>query len=123
MSATPARPLSRMRRAIAKVMTESAAIPQFAIELELDAHALIARREATRPRFSLTDVLVASCAASLRAHPDVNASYADAGIVQHDEVNVALAVALDDGLISPVVRAADRRGLDELAAERTRLTA
>jgi pyruvate dehydrogenase E2 component (dihydrolipoamide acetyltransferase) len=56
-------------------------------------------------------------------HPDVNASYTDDGIVRHEQRNVAVAVALDGGLISPVIAGADTLTLAELGAERVRLTA
>ncbi len=113
-------PLTRMRRAIVKSMSHSAAVPQFGIEMDLDASQLVAAR--AQVRFSYTDALTASVAQALRDHPAVNASYTDEGIVLHDEVNVALALALDDGLISPVIARADERTLAELAAERRRLT-
>jgi pyruvate dehydrogenase E2 component (dihydrolipoamide acetyltransferase) len=119
---TEAKPLTRMRRAIAKSMTLSAAVPQFGIEMTLDAAALSAARArrdiVARP--SYTDALVASVAQALRDHPAMNASYVEDGILEHEDVNVALAVALDEGLISPVIVHADRRTVTELAAERSR---
>lgn len=118
-------PLSRMRRVIAKTMSASAAIPQFAIEIALDVSGLTERRNQVEGevRPSYLDALVASVAAALRDHPWVNASFTEEGIVRHDEVNVALAVAIEEGLISPVILAADTLSLSELRAERVRLTA
>jgi pyruvate dehydrogenase E2 component (dihydrolipoamide acetyltransferase) len=121
---TEAEPLTRMRKAIAKTMTASAAVPQFAVEMSLDtgsAAALRAGIEAER-RPSFVDLLVASCAAALRDHPGINVSFTEDGIVHHEQINVAIALALDDGLISPVVASADRLGLEQLGAERRRLT-
>ncbi len=120
---TDAVPLTRMRRAIVKAMTQSAATPQFGIEMTLDASQLVAARArlSIDERFSYSDALTASVAQALREHPAVNASYGEDGIVLHDEVNVALALALDDGLISPVIARAAERTLAELAAERRRL--
>lgn len=116
-------PLSRMRRAIVKSMSVSATVPQFAIEMAVNMSALTSIRarlpEAERP--SHTDVLVASVAQALTEHRALNASYTDDGIVLHDQVNVALAVALDDGLISPVIIDADRLAIGRLASERERL--
>jgi pyruvate dehydrogenase E2 component (dihydrolipoamide acetyltransferase) len=119
-----AEPLSRMRKAIAKAMSVSATIPQFAVEMSLDVAALAALRgeieKQLRPSYA--DALVASAAAALRDHPDLNASFTEDGILRHDEVNVALAVAVDEGLISPVITAADHLSLAEIKAERLRIT-
>jgi pyruvate dehydrogenase E2 component (dihydrolipoamide acetyltransferase) len=122
---TEIKPLTRMRRAIAKTMTLSANIPQFTIEMTLDARLLArARAElAQTQRLSYTDALVASVAQALRAHGALNATFSDEGIIEHEEVNVALAVALDDGLIGPVIAKADQRTVAEIAAERGRLLA
>jgi pyruvate dehydrogenase E2 component (dihydrolipoamide acetyltransferase) len=121
---SPPEPLSRMRRAIVKTMTASAAIPQFGVEMALDAGGLIKarRRVAGDARPSYSDAVVASVAAALRDHPLLNASLQDEGIVRHEEVNVAIAVAIADGLVSPTIEHADRLSLAELAAERIRLT-
>jgi len=120
-----AQPLSRMRRAIAKTMTASAAIPQFVIEMTLDVRPLRAARERfpVEERPSYVDALVASVASALRDHPALNASLTDDGVVHHADRNVALAIALDDGLVSPAILRADTLSLAELAAERRRLTA
>jgi pyruvate dehydrogenase E2 component (dihydrolipoamide acetyltransferase) len=119
-----AEPLSRMRKAIAKAMSVSATIPQFAVEMSLDVAPLSALRgeieKELRPSYA--DALVASVAAALRDHPDLNASFTEAGILRHQDVNVALAVAIDEGLISPVITAADRLSLAEIKAERLRIT-
>jgi pyruvate dehydrogenase E2 component (dihydrolipoamide acetyltransferase) len=119
-----AEPLSRMRRAIAKTMTLSAGIPQFGIEMGLDISALAAARERVpaERRPSVVDALVASSARALREHPGINVSFTDEGIVQHEEVNVAIALAVEAGLISPVIERADTLALDRLMAERVRLT-
>jgi pyruvate dehydrogenase E2 component (dihydrolipoamide acetyltransferase) len=118
-------PLNRMRRAIAKAMSASAAVPQFSIEMELAIGSLAELRAEIPPpsRPSYIDALVASTAAALDDHSALNSSFTEEGIVCHEEVNVALAVALDDGLISPVIRRANHCPLRELTAERVRLTA
>lgn len=120
-----AQPLSRMRKAIAKAMSASAAVPQFAVEMELDVGILAAARQAVAKerRPSYADALTASVARALRDHRDMNSSLTDEGIVAHADVNVALAVAIDGGLISPVIVGADKRSISELAAERARITA
>lgn len=120
------RPLTRMRRAIVKSMSASALVPQFTIESDARLDALEDRRdELGRGGVSLSysDVLVAACARTLRAHLNVNASFDEDAIVEHAEINVGLAIALPDGLIAPAIRGADTLSLAGLAAERERLTA
>ena len=123
--ATERVPLSRMRRAIERSMGASAEVPQFTVEMEaqVDAIAQLRRdRAADGVRLSYSDVLTAACAAALSAHPQVNASFDGDAIVRHAEVNVGLAISLEDGLVAPAIRHADRRTLPELEAERVRLT-
>jgi len=119
-------PLTRMRRAIARAMAASAAVPQFTLESDASLRALRAIREETTLRedgVSVIDYLLAACAGALAAHPRLNASFDEDAILEHVPINVAVAVSLDDGLIAPAVRDADRLALRELAAERSRLTA
>jgi pyruvate dehydrogenase E2 component (dihydrolipoamide acetyltransferase) len=113
-----------MRRAIAKTMSVSATIPQFGIEMVVSVDPLASIRAQVPPqdRPSFVDAIVASVAKALSDHPWVNASFTEEGIVRHEEVNVALALALDDGLISPVISSAERRSIDDLLSERKRLT-
>jgi pyruvate dehydrogenase E2 component (dihydrolipoamide acetyltransferase) len=122
---SPAEPLSRMRKAIARSMSASAAIPQFEVEMDARIGLLKAMREEIRQdrRPSYQDVLVASVAQALHDQPGVNVSFTEDGLVRHEDVNVAFAIALEDGLISPAILAADTLTLDELQAERRRLTA
>lgn len=118
-------PLSRLRRAVVRTVVASAAVPQFTVERTADLRALDRMRTGGdgRPRFSLGDALTAATAAALVAHRRLNASWTEDGILEHGAVHVGLAVALDDGLVVPAIRDADRRSLPELAAERVRLTA
>jgi pyruvate dehydrogenase E2 component (dihydrolipoamide acetyltransferase) len=108
-----------MRRTIARTMTISAGIPQFTIEREVDTTALATSRGSA----SITDLLIAACARGLRSHPRLNASYTEDGILEHDAVNVGLAINLTDGLIVPAIMDADRLDLRAIASERERLTA
>jgi pyruvate dehydrogenase E2 component (dihydrolipoamide acetyltransferase) len=116
--------LTRLRRAIAKGMTASAAVPQFTVESDADLRAVAQLRETldTDARPSYADLLTAACAQALVAHPRLNASFDEDAIIEHEEVNIGLAVAVPDGLVAPAVLGADRRSLAELAAERRRLT-
>jgi pyruvate dehydrogenase E2 component (dihydrolipoamide acetyltransferase) len=70
-----------------------------------------------------TDLLVKAAAEALARHPGVNASWRDGTLARSSDVNVGIAVAIDEGLVVPVVHGADRLGLDEVAARRTELVA
>jgi len=117
-------PLSRMRRAIVATMSLSAQTPQFTLDRTVDLSRLVSLRAelaAAGAPVSVSDVLTAACARALRAHPMVNASFDEDAIVVHSRVNIGLAVALPEGLVSPAIFDADRLSLAELAAERQRL--
>lgn len=123
-------PLSRMRRAIADRMTFSVReAPQFWLESEVNFTEVIKLRESMNKRLAdrgialtYTDILVKAVAGALRESPFMNASYSAAGIVRKPEVNVGIAVALEEGLIVPVIRDADKKPLSEIAVERCRLS-
>jgi pyruvate dehydrogenase E2 component (dihydrolipoyllysine-residue acetyltransferase) len=116
-----AEPLSRLQRTIARRMIDAQAAPDFAIEVEADLTALAALRSGlasageTAP--SVNDYVVKAAALALREHPRMNASYSDEGFVLHEQVDVGVAVAVEDGLLVPVVRNADAKPLAEIAAE------
>ncbi len=100
--------------------------PHFYLSREVDAGRLEAWRASTRKRAGYervthTDLLVKLVAAALREHPHVNAHWHEGGIVAAEEVNVGIAVAVDDGLVVPVVHGADRLELREIAARREEL--
>lgn len=109
-------PLTPMRRAIADLMTASAQIPQFTLE------ATAAVGPPQRPEgISHTTVVIAACARTLREFPAVNASYDEDALIEHAEINIGIAVALDQGLIVPVIHYADKQTPQQLDAERRRL--
>ena len=117
-------PLTAVRRITARRLTESAAAPHFYLTGVIDAGPLLAfRAEATDrlaaagAKVTVTDLLVRACAVTLRGHPQVNSSWAGDKIILHRRIHVGVAVALDDGLIVPVIRDADRKSLREIAAE------
>jgi pyruvate dehydrogenase E2 component (dihydrolipoamide acetyltransferase) len=124
-------PLSAVRRITAERLTASAAAPQFYLTALVEADRLLAVRAdinaglAARARdgqpvkVSVTDLLVRICALVLREHPEVNASWGGDAILRHRHVNVGVAVAMDDGLIVPVVHDADTATLADIAT-RTR---
>lgn len=114
--------VSAMRRTVADRLTLSEAVPHFYAAASVEVDALVALRAqiaADRPdvRVSATDLIVRACALALRHHPEVNASWDGDAIVRHGGVHLGLAVALDDGLIVPVIRDADRKSVGQLSAE------
>ena len=115
-------PLSAMRRTIAKRLSESTGpIPHFYLTADYDVGALLAVREQlmeiSGTKLSVNDLIVRAAALALRHHPNVNASWGDDAITQHGEVHVGIAVATPEGLITPVVRNADRKSVLDIAAE------
>lgn len=117
-------PLSPIRKITAERLTQSAAAPSFHLTVAVDAGPLLdLRADLNRQVFtgdircSVTDLLVRAVAVNLAAHREVNASWGGNTILRHAQVNVGIAVALDEGLIVPVIRDADRKGIAEIAAE------
>ncbi len=112
-----------MQRAVARRMTESKQnVPHFYLESEVDmTKAIELRREINRSlgeggtKVSINDLIVKACAASLVEHPQFHRSWIGDRIVEHEHAHVGIAVALDDGLIVPVLRDADRLTLTEIA--------
>lgn len=115
-------PLTAMRRTIAQRMHASlSASAQLTITTEADVSAAVELRERLKPQFDFTytDLLIHAVARALIRHPRMNARFGEGAILLNDEVNIGLAVALDDGLIVPVIAGANRMTLKEIAA-RTR---
>jgi pyruvate dehydrogenase E2 component (dihydrolipoamide acetyltransferase) len=115
-------PLTAMRRTIAQRMHASlSASAQLTITTEADVSAAVELRERLKPQFDFTytDLLIHAVARALIRHPRMNARFGDGAILLNDEVNIGLAVALDEGLIVPVIAGANRMTLKEIAA-RTR---
>ncbi len=114
-------------RVMAEHMTASwAAVPHFYLVREVDASQLIEWRERIAPfiekkggvKPTYTDLLVRLIGAALREQPRINASWADGKIALHKEFNVGVAVAVDEGLVVPVIRHADAATVAEIAAQR-----
>ena len=113
-------PHTRMRRAVAEAMTRSVReAPQFSISRDVDMTAADAKRRAAG--VSYTDVIVAAAATALRAHPRLRSRFDGDAAVVSEKVDVGIAVALEAGLIVPVVRDADRKALAALRDEREAL--
>jgi pyruvate dehydrogenase E2 component (dihydrolipoamide acetyltransferase) len=115
-------PLSPMRRAIARNLVASKpGAPHFYLETSADMRRLVALREQLEGlddrRVSPNDLVVKAAAEALTRHPEVNAAWGADAIVRRGSVDVGVAVALEDGLVTPVVRNADALSVFEIAAE------
>jgi pyruvate dehydrogenase E2 component (dihydrolipoamide acetyltransferase) len=113
--------LSAMRRTIAKRLVQSKApVPHFYLTVDVAMDRLWEAYRALRDEnypISLNDVIVKATASALRSHPELNASFAGDRVKQYNRVHIGMAVALDEGLITPVIRDADSKTLAEIAAE------
>jgi pyruvate dehydrogenase E2 component (dihydrolipoamide acetyltransferase) len=115
-------PLTAMRRTIAKRLSESIGpVPHFFLTIEADVTALVAMRaqlsEISGAKLSLNDFVIRAAALAIRHHPNVNASFGEDAITQHGEIHVGVAVATPEGLLTPVVRNADRRSVVEINSD------
>jgi pyruvate dehydrogenase E2 component (dihydrolipoamide acetyltransferase) len=109
-------PLSRMRRAIAERMTHSFRdVPQYSVSSDIDMTAANAARMAAG--VSYADVLISAVGRTLRDHPRLATRYDPDGLIAADGIHIGIAVALDDGLIVPVLREADTKSLRTIALE------
>ena len=117
-------PIAGLRKAVAQRMHSSLqTMAQVSLATETDVTDLVRAREARRAQLdvSYTDLIIRAVALTLKEHPRLNATATAEEIRLHSEVHIGLAVALDDGLIAPVLRHADRMGVAEIAAEARRL--
>ncbi|HEY6137394.1 MAG TPA: dihydrolipoamide acetyltransferase family protein [Thermoanaerobaculia bacterium] len=111
-------PLSAMRRTIAKRLSESIGpIPHFFLTADYDVENLVSLRSQIEEKTSINDFVVRAVALTLRKHPNVNASWGEEAITQHGEIHVGIAVSTPEGLITPVVRNADRKTVLQIAQE------
>jgi pyruvate dehydrogenase E2 component (dihydrolipoyllysine-residue acetyltransferase) len=116
-------PLSQIRAAIARQMVQSKApVPHFYITTEIAMERAAALREELQalpgaPKVTFTDLVVRACAATLQRHPGINASFTGNAIRRHRAAHIGIAVALEDGLITPVLRDCDRKPLFQIATE------
>jgi pyruvate dehydrogenase E2 component (dihydrolipoamide acetyltransferase) len=116
-------PHSSVRKVIARRMIESKqTIPHFYLTLDCRIDALLEARKqlngvSEKIRVSVNDLIIKAAAMTLRDYPEVNASWSDDGMVVHGAVDVAVAVATERGLITPIVRDADAKGLATISAE------
>ena len=123
-------PHDSMRKAIAKRLTSAKAlIPHYYLTIDCNLTALMATREALNAaapkgkdkvpayKLSVNDFVVKASAMALIRHPDVNASWTDTAILKHKHADVGIAVAIPSGLITPIVFAAETKGLGQISNE------
>ena len=116
-------PASQIRQTIAKrLVTSIGPVPHFFLttEIEMDRAAEMRKGiNALDPdlKISINDVIIKVAAAALIQHPEVNASYQEKFVRYYEHADIGVAVAIEDGLITPVVRAADQKSLSQIAAE------
>ena len=132
LEAPESRPLSPMRRAIARRLTESkATVPHFYLSIDVDVAELVKLRaqvnaelaqkngdgEAAATKVSLNDLIIKASAIALVRVPECNASFTPDAILVHKRVDISVAVAIPDGLVTPVVRRADQKSVAAIARE------
>ncbi len=117
-------PLDGMRKTVAKRLTQSfMQVPHFPLEVDIKLDRLLSARAAINNaapegvKVSVNDMLIKASALALMAEPDCNASYSDKGIAYHKSAHISVAVAIDGGLITPVIRDAQTKGLQKISEE------
>jgi pyruvate dehydrogenase E2 component (dihydrolipoamide acetyltransferase) len=119
------RPLDGMRRTVARRLTESFRdIPHFPLDVDIEIDALLETRGAINAllaaeggKVSVNDMVIKAAAVALMRVKDANASFTPEGIAYHHHADIAVAVAIDGGLITPIIRAAETKGVSQIATE------
>ncbi|WP_068875452.1 MULTISPECIES: pyruvate dehydrogenase complex dihydrolipoamide acetyltransferase [unclassified Phenylobacterium] len=118
-------PLDGMRKTVARRMTDSFRdVPHFPLNMDLEIDELLAARakinamlEKQGVKVSVNDIVIKAAAIALMRVPEANASYTPEGIAMHKHADIAMAVAVPGGLITPIIRAAETKGLAQIATE------
>jgi pyruvate dehydrogenase E2 component (dihydrolipoamide acetyltransferase) len=116
-------PASEMRRTIAKrLVTSLGPIPHFFLTTEIEMDRAAEMRSGINSldpelKISLNDIIIKVAAAALMQHPQVNASFQEKVVRYYEHADIGVAVAIDEGLITPIVRSADQKSLSEIAEE------
>ncbi len=115
-------PVSQMRKVIAKRLAESKfTAPHFYLTIAIDMDAAVASRarlnEVSKVKISFNDLVLKACAIALKQHPAVNSSWLGDKIRVNHHINIGVAVAVEDGLLVPVVRYADTKSLSQIGTE------
>lgn len=123
-------PNSQMRKVIAKRLTESkTTVPHFYMSADCNIDQLLTLREQINQRangafkISVNDFVIKACAVALRNHQKANASWTEEGIIVYNNVDVSVAVAIEDGLITPIIQNADQKTLSQISNEMKDLAA
>jgi pyruvate dehydrogenase E2 component (dihydrolipoamide acetyltransferase) len=127
-------PHSTMRKVIARRLSESKQhVPHFYVTMDIEIDALLKLRgelNAASPKdgpgafkLSVNDLVIKAAAVTLRRMPKVNASWTDDAAILYDDVDISVAVSIPDGLITPIIRKADQKGLAAISAEMKDLAA
>jgi pyruvate dehydrogenase E2 component (dihydrolipoamide acetyltransferase) len=115
------KPVTQMRKTIARRLTETFLIPHFYLTMKINMDQAIQARakinEVASAKVSFNDLVIKAVAAALKKHPDVNASWQGDKIRFNEHVNIGVAVAVEDGLLVPVVRYADSKTLSHISTE------
>ena len=116
------KPLSMMRRTIASRLLEAkTTVPHFYLTADIDMDAAMEFREQVAQvhgaKLSVNDLVLKACALALRKVPEANASFTEEAIIQHARVDIGMAVAIEDGLITPVIRDADKKTIGQIGTE------
>lgn len=114
--------VSQMRKTIARRLSESKfSSPHYYETIDIDMSSVWDARkqlnEISETKISFNDIVVKACATALRQHPDINSSWKGDKIIEHGDVNIAVAVGIDEGLVTPVIDNTDQKGLQQIAAE------
>lgn len=114
--------VSQMRKAIARRLSESKFnYPHFYETIDVDMEAAFEARsklnEDGEVKISFNDIIVKAAASALKQHPEINTSWMDDVIRRHGDIHVAVAVAIDEGLLTPVIRHTDRKNLRQISSE------
>ena len=116
-------PATEMRRTIAKrLVTSLGPVPHFFLTTEIEMDRAAEMRKGINEldlelKISVNDIIVKVAAAALMQNPQVNASFQDKIVRYYEQADIGVAVAIDEGLITPIVRAADQKSLSEIASE------
>ncbi len=116
-------PASEMRRTIAKrLVTSLGPVPHFFLTTEIEMDRAAEMRSGINAldpelKISVNDIIIKVAAAALLQHPQVNASYQDKVVRYYEHADIGVAVAVEEGLITPIVRAADQKSLSQIASE------
>ncbi|HLG03248.1 MAG TPA: pyruvate dehydrogenase complex dihydrolipoamide acetyltransferase [Bacteroidia bacterium] len=115
-------PVSQMRKTIARRLAESKfSAPHFYLTMEIDMDQAVKAREAINEispvKVSFNDMIIRACAAALRRHPKVNASWLGDKIRYNKHIHIGVAIAVEEGLLVPVVRFADQKSFPQIATE------